>query len=94
MEERIGTRINRNRTSEALTVLGQSDNAAIATACPFCRVMLSDGVTAEQADGKAENVEVLDVAQLLLESVRRGKSAEPAPSEQTMTDMPEAEPSS
>ncbi|MDO5681464.1 MAG: (Fe-S)-binding protein [Propionibacteriaceae bacterium] len=74
MEERIGTRINANRTQEALTVLGQAPRAAVATGCPFCRVMLSDGVTAEQADGKGENVEVLDVAQLLLESVRRGQT--------------------
>jgi hypothetical protein len=35
--------------------------------------MLSDGLTAKQADGNApETTEVLDVAQLLLESVRRG----------------------
>jgi hypothetical protein len=35
-------------------------------------VMLSDGLTAKQADGGApETTEVLDVAQLLLESVRR-----------------------
>ena len=35
--------------------------------------MLSDGLAAKQADGSAsDQVEVLDVAQLLLESVRRG----------------------
>ena len=35
--------------------------------------MLSDGLTAKQADGDApETTEVIDVAQLLLESVRRG----------------------
>jgi hypothetical protein len=34
--------------------------------------MLSDGLTAQQADGNApESMEVLDVAQLMLESVRR-----------------------
>jgi Fe-S oxidoreductase len=68
MEERIGQRINVNRTTEAVaTGAGQ-----IATACPFCRVMLSDGLTSLQADGKAsDEVEVLDVAQLLLASVRR-----------------------
>jgi Fe-S oxidoreductase len=88
MEERIGTRVNLNRTKEALTVLGQSDRAAVATGCPFCRVMLSDGVTAEQADGRGENVEVLDVAQLLLESVRRGEDVE-TPS--TAEEQPEAE---
>jgi hypothetical protein len=36
--------------------------------------MLSDGLTAQQADGQAPaSVEVLDVAQLLLESVRRSE---------------------
>ncbi len=82
MEEKIGTRINANRTEEALATLAAADAApgaasrgggrAIATGCPFCRVMLSDGLTAKQADGGASGVEVLDVAQLLLESVRRG----------------------
>jgi Fe-S oxidoreductase len=75
MEEKIGTRINVNRTEEAVQTLqlaGAGDRGAIATGCPFCRVMLSDGLTGMQADGSAaESVEVLDVAQLLLESVRR-----------------------
>jgi Fe-S oxidoreductase len=76
MEEKIGTRINVNRTEEALSTLetagAGAGPAAIATGCPFCRVMLSDGLTSKQADGSgAESVEVLDVAQLLLESVRR-----------------------
>ena len=45
---------------------------AIATGCPFCRIMLTDGLTAKQADGSApETTEVLDVAQLLLEAVKR-----------------------
>jgi Fe-S oxidoreductase len=69
MEERIGQRINDNRTAEAVATGADQ----IATACPFCRVMLSDGLTAQQAAGAArEEVEVLDVAQLLLASVRRG----------------------
>jgi Fe-S oxidoreductase len=77
MEEKIGTRINLNRTEEALATLVDAQPtrdtpSAIATGCPFCRVMLSDGLTAKQADGSAaQSVEVLDVAQLLLESVRR-----------------------
>ena len=67
MEERIGIRINaephrRGRSAPAPTT--------IATACPFCRVMISDGVTALQQDGGAQDVEVLDVAQLLLRAVR------------------------
>jgi Fe-S oxidoreductase len=68
MEEKIGERININRTREAVGTGAQQ----IAVACPFCRVMLSDGLTALQADGSAgDEVEVLDVAQLLLTSVRR-----------------------
>lgn len=78
MEETIGERINTNRTAEALTVLNNKENSAIAVGCPFCRVMLSDGVTAKQSEGEAENVEVLDVAQLLLEAVRRGQPAQVA----------------
>lgn len=73
MEETIGTRINDNRTAEAVATGADQ----IAVGCPFCRVMLSDGLTAAQAEGTArESVEVLDVAQLLLASVKRG--AEPA----------------
>ncbi len=68
MEEKIGERINLNRTKEAVATGAQQ----IAVGCPFCRVMLSDGLTSLQADGAAnEAVEVLDVAQMLLASVRR-----------------------
>ena len=68
MEETLGERINVNRTTEAVATGADQ----IATGCPFCRVMLSDGLTAKQADGSArEEVEVLDVAQLLLASVKR-----------------------
>ena len=76
MEETIGTRINADRTAEAVQTLSwtstSAEHGAIATGCPFCRVMLTDGLTAQQADGGApESMEVLDVAQLLLESVKR-----------------------
>ncbi|HEU4947903.1 MAG TPA: (Fe-S)-binding protein [Kribbella sp.] len=71
MEEKLGTRINLNRTTEAV----ETGADRIATGCPFCRVMLSDGLTAKQADGSArEEVEVADVAQLLLASVKRGSA--------------------
>lgn len=68
MEERIGTRINSTRTAEALDTGAET----IAVGCPFCRVMLSDGLTQAQADGRGDGVEVLDVAQLLLAAVQRG----------------------
>jgi Fe-S oxidoreductase len=68
MEEKLGTRINTNRVEEALATGADK----IAVACPFCRVMLSDGLTGKQADGSVgEDVEVVDVAQMLLAAVRR-----------------------
>ena len=67
MEETIGSRINETRTAEAVGTGAQQ----IAVGCPFCRVMLSDGLTAAQSKGEAhEEVEVLDVAQMLLASIK------------------------
>lgn len=63
MEETIGTRIAVERSREAIGTGAQ----VIATACPFCTTMLSDGVASEGAD-----VRVTDVATLMLEAVRRG----------------------
>ncbi len=69
MEEKLGTRINTNRTEEALAT--GADRIAIG--CPFCKVMLTDGLNAAKHDGKAsEDVEVVDIAQMLLAAVRRG----------------------
>jgi Fe-S oxidoreductase len=66
MEERIGKRINVERTEEALEL----DPDIISTACPYCITMLSDAVTSKQQEGKAgEHVEVLDVSQILLRSM-------------------------
>ncbi|MDG3010192.1 (Fe-S)-binding protein [Rhodococcus sp. D2-41] len=73
MEENIGKRINIERVDEALDTLGSgATTQKIATGCPFCRVMLTDGVTARQESGQGEGVEVVDVAQLILDGVRRG----------------------
>jgi Fe-S oxidoreductase len=72
MEEKIGKRINLDRTAEAVGTGADQ----IAVGCPFCRVMLSDGLIAEQASGNArEEVEVLDVAQMLLAAVKRAPAA-------------------
>ncbi|PRY49436.1 Fe-S oxidoreductase, partial [Knoellia remsis] len=68
MEEKLGSRINMNRTEEALATGAER----IAIGCPFCRVMISDGLTAKQSEGVGEDVEVVDVAQMLLAAVRRG----------------------
>ena len=67
------SRINVNRTEEAVATGADQ----IAVGCPFCRVMLSDGLTLKQSEGAArEEVEVLDVAQMLLAGVKRAPSAE------------------
>ncbi len=62
MEEKIGSRINLNRVDEAIATGAQE----VAVGCPFCRVMISDGMVAKES-----SVEVLDVAQIMLRSVKR-----------------------
>ncbi len=66
MEENVGKRINIERVEEALGTKPKK----VVTACPFCKVMMADGVTAQE--DKAQGVEVVDVAQVLLEGVHRG----------------------
>ncbi|CAB4569042.1 unannotated protein [freshwater metagenome] len=62
MEEKIGSRINLNRVDEAIATGAEE----VAVGCPFCRVMISDGMVAKES-----SVEVLDVAQIMLRSVKR-----------------------
>lgn len=69
MEEKLGTRINLNRVDEAIATGAEE----VAVGCPFCRVMVSDG-----AKGRESNVEVIDVAQALLRSVKNGGNQSPA----------------
>ena len=70
MEENIGKRINMDRVDEAIS----TETDTIATACPFCRVMLTDGLTERQSEAKATDTEVLDVSQMLLAAVKRGET--------------------
>lgn len=67
MEERIGKRINNERVDEALSL----NPDIVSTACPFCLVMLTDSINGKKNDGKAkETLQVVDVSQLLLQSVK------------------------
>ncbi|WP_026126848.1 (Fe-S)-binding protein [Nocardiopsis xinjiangensis] len=67
MEERIGKRINTERVDEALT----TNPDTVSTACPFCQVMLGDAINEKKSAGEAaESLEVVDVSQLLLRSVK------------------------
>ncbi len=75
MEEKIGKRVNVERVDEALAL----NPDIVSTACPFCLIMLGDAVTAKQHDGTARaDVAVVDVAHLLLTSVRAGDPPGPA----------------
>jgi Fe-S oxidoreductase len=65
MEEHIGKRVNHERVEEAL----DTGASKIATGCPFCRVMMTDGVDDVAAANDMPKAEVLDVAQLLLGSL-------------------------
>ncbi|OMC34771.1 FeS-binding protein [Mycobacterium colombiense] len=73
MEEHIGKRINHERVDEALA----TGAATVATACPFCRVMVTDGVNDRQEEAGRSGVEVLDVAQILLASLEYDKATLP-----------------
>jgi Fe-S oxidoreductase/nitrate reductase gamma subunit len=67
MEETRGTRINAERTRQALA----TGASTVATACPFCVVMLRDGLSDAAASGAADagNVAARDVAEVLAESL-------------------------
>ena len=60
-EEKLGSQINMNRVDEAIATGVQE----VAVGCPFCRVMIGDGM-----NGRGADVEVLDVAQALLRTVK------------------------
>ncbi|ABZ83675.1 4fe-4S ferredoxin, iron-sulfur binding domain protein [Heliomicrobium modesticaldum Ice1] len=62
MEEHLGSRINENRTDEAL----QTGAEVICSACPYCLTMLTDGCKAREAE---ERVQTLDLVELLERSL-------------------------
>jgi len=62
-EEEKGTiRINEERAAEAI----ETGAKIIASNCPFCMTMLTDGV---QKKEKEESVKVLDIAELIVQSM-------------------------
>ena len=62
VDGRNRTRINANRTAEALATGAK----VIATACPFCMTMMKDGVEGEK---KGDQVRVQDVAEVVAEAL-------------------------
>jgi Fe-S oxidoreductase len=62
-EEKGSTRINFERSGEAL----QTGATIIASACPFCNTMLTDGVKNKE---KENEVQVMDIAELIAASMQ------------------------
>jgi Fe-S oxidoreductase len=62
LEEKEGKRINIERTEEALSL----NVDTIATACPFCMTMLTDGVKSKDVIDK---VQVKDIAEIVADSI-------------------------
>ena len=69
MEETRGTRINVLRTEQALAQAPR----VIATACPYCAVMLGDGL---KTLGKEDTVATKDIAELVAAVVRPGRAGD------------------
>ena len=64
MEETVGKRVNIERTEEAL----ETRATTIASACPFCMTMLTDGIKEKDESGE---VQVKDIAEIVYESMRK-----------------------
>ncbi len=62
MEENIGKRVNMDRTEEALGTGAD----IVSTACPFCMIMLDDAV---KAQGRGDDVKVMDISQVFEKSL-------------------------
>jgi Fe-S oxidoreductase len=60
MEERVGKRVNIERTEEAIS----TGAGTLGVACPFCLIMLDDG-----AKAKGEAIKVADVAEMVAMSI-------------------------
>ena len=62
MEETEGQRVNENRTDEIIA----ADVEAVAVACPFCNIMLTDGMKQRNVEDK---IAVYDVAELVAQTI-------------------------
>jgi Fe-S oxidoreductase len=61
MEETRGTRINAERTRQAL----ETGADTVATSCPYCMTMMKDGL----ADAASGEVSARDIAEILADSL-------------------------
>lgn len=77
MEETIGTKVNDERSQELI----DTGASRIATACPFCYVMMDDGVKGHGVE--EDEVRVADIAMHLLEAIEEGERVTVAPTSET-----------
>jgi Fe-S oxidoreductase len=61
-EQKVGERINVQRTEQAMTVQAQT----VATACPYCLQMFEDGIKTKAAE---ETLKVKDIAEIVMEAI-------------------------
>ncbi|MFM2182974.1 MAG: hypothetical protein RJB61_1268 [Actinomycetota bacterium] len=69
MEESVGVKVNDERAKEAIS----TGASRVATACPFCYIMLDDGVKA--AGAGEDQVKVADISIHLLDAIEAGERA-------------------
>jgi Fe-S oxidoreductase len=63
MEEKMGTRVNNLRVDQAM----ETKPEVIASSCPFCMTMISDGVKAKDL---ADSVQTKDLAEIVAERLK------------------------
>lgn len=63
MEEDIGTRVNEERVTQAADV----GATTVATGCPFCMTMISDGIVSTENE---ETMQTQDISELVLDSIK------------------------
>ena len=69
MEEKLGSRINQERTDQALKTQAQM----VGTACPYCLTMLGDGI---KEKGLEETLTAVDLAELVEQSLEKPPAEE------------------
>ncbi len=87
MEETIGTKVNDERSRELI----DTGASRVATACPFCYVMMDDGV---KGHGVEEgSVKVADISMHLLEAIENGEKVAAVAADQRRAAIEGAAPS-
>lgn len=83
MEEQNKDRVNVKRTLQLL----ETGAKTIASACPFCMTMLTDGIKSQEKEGEIQNLDVVELLALACGSGPAKAKAEPEPENE-----PDAEP--